>query len=74
MHQTLTCVVINCMTNKGMTNGRLPCIRLMHRTDKNNCTSLWPFSVALGVHVHYSSDKTVCNRINIYIIHDNVNT
>ena len=24
MHQTLTCVVINCMTNKGMTNGRIP--------------------------------------------------
>ena len=24
MHQTLTCVVVNCMTNKGMTNGRIP--------------------------------------------------
>ena len=24
MHQTLTCVVIHCMTNKGMTNGRIP--------------------------------------------------
>ena len=26
MHQTLTCVVINCMTNKDMTNGRILCI------------------------------------------------
>ena len=26
MHQTLICVVINCMTNKDMTNGRIPCV------------------------------------------------
>ena len=24
VHQTLTCVVINCTTNKGMTNGLIP--------------------------------------------------
>ena len=42
MHQTLTCVVINCMTTKGMTNGGIPLCDMMRikdallLIDKNN--------------------------------------